>query len=255
MNALIIEDEILLAKELKYKISQIDPSLEILEIIGSLRSARKWFSQNNAPDLLFMDIQLGDGISFELFEDFNPGCPVIFTTAFEEYAIRAFKANGIDYLLKPIDDGELSEAIQKARLMISRKAVPERDWQQFVTEMNKTALKTNFKEKILVNFRNAWIPINTADIACFFRDNLNYLITFSGEKYNLETESLDELESVLDPLLFFRANRQFIVNINAIQKVVPHENHKLSLHLTNLPKIEVDISREKAPAFRKWLDR
>jgi len=243
MTAVIIEDESLLARELKYKVEKIDGGIEILEILPSLKTARKWLMHHAEPDLFFMDIQLGDGVSFELFKEFNLHAPVIFTTAYDEYAIRAFKVNGIDYLQKPIDDVELALAIGKYK----RQHTP--------APPTKNETPGIYKEKFIVNFRNSWIPVNTSRVACFLRDNLNYLVTLDAEKYSIDFGSLDEIEAHLDPKLFFRANRQFIININAIQRVTPHENQKLTVSLKALPKMDIDISKEKAPAFRKWLDR
>jgi DNA-binding LytR/AlgR family response regulator len=243
MTAVIIEDESLLARELKYKIEKIDVDIEITDILPSLRTARKWLMQHAEPDLFFMDIQLGDGVSFELFREFNLVAPVIFTTAYDEYAIQAFRANGIDYLQKPIDDEELAKAIAKCRRLSP------------IHSTKAGTTNNNYKEKFIVNFRNSWIPVNTSRVACFMRDNLNYLVTQDGEKYILDYNSLEEIEAHLDPRIFFRANRQWIININAIQRVTPNENQKLTVSLSPLPKTEIDISKEKAPAFRKWLDR
>ncbi|MBZ5857205.1 LytR/AlgR family response regulator transcription factor [Flavihumibacter profundi] len=244
MTAVIIEDEPLLARELKYKIEQVDKDITILESLPSLKTARKWLMQHAEPDLFFMDIQLGDGVSFDLFREFNLNSPVIFTTAYDEYAIKAFRLNGIDYLLKPVNEEELSNAIRKFRkLSATAKAEKSRIQPQA------------FKEKFIVSFRNSWIPVNTSAIACFLRDNLNYLVNQAGEKYMVDYDSLDEIESLLDPKLFFRANRQYLININAIQRIALNDNQKLTVYLTALPKTEIDISREKAPAFRKWLDR
>ncbi|ULQ52948.1 LytR/AlgR family response regulator transcription factor [Flavihumibacter fluvii] len=244
MTAVIIEDESLLGRELKYKIGKIDAGIEILDILPSLKTARKWLMQHAEPDLFFMDIQLGDGVSFELFREFNLNAPVIFTTAYDEFAIQAFKANGIDYLQKPIDDEELAQAISKFRRQY---ASPNSSKNEAGTGI--------YKEKFIVSFRNSWIPVNTSQVACFLRDSLNYLITREAEKYPIDYGSLDEIEALLDPRLFFRANRQYIININAIQRVTPHENQKLTVTLSAMPKTDIDISKEKSPAFRKWLDR
>lgn len=243
MTAVIIEDEPLLARELKYKIEQADQDIQVIECLTSLKTARKWLMQHGEPDLFFMDIQLGDGASFELFREFNLNAPVIFTTAYDEYAIKAFKLNGIEYLLKPVDLEELKRAIGKFK-----KFYP-------VAKQRPANASTAYKEKFIVNYRNSWIPVNTSMISCFLRDNLNYLVNASGEKYVLDYDSLDEIETLLDPQTFYRANRQFIININAIERVSPQENQKLTVYLHALPKTEIDISREKAPHFRKWLDR
>lgn len=254
IKAVIIEDEQLIAKELANKIADVADDITIVEILPSLKTAKKWFMQNAEPDLLFMDIQLSDGVSFELFDHFTLKCPVIFTTAYDEYAIRAFKVNGIDYLLKPIDATDLKNAIEKYRNLLNGKTNFPVDMQQLMATLAAPQASL-YKEKFIVNIRNNWIPVDTRDIACFMRDNLNYLYTFAGDKYILDYTTLEDIEELLDPKLFYRANRQSIIHINAIQSVKPHENQKLSVFLKAPLKMEVDISREKAPAFKKWFDR
>jgi DNA-binding LytR/AlgR family response regulator len=256
IKAVIIEDESLIARELQSKIAAVAADVKIVQVLPSLKTAKKWFLENAEPDLLFMDIQLSDGVSFELFEHFNLRCPAIFTTAYDEYAIRAFKVNGIDYLLKPIDGEQLATAIDKYRRQAASPAKPPADVQELLRALQQPGNSSPaFKEKFIVSARNNWIPVNTRDVACFLRDNLNYLHTFSGEKYLLDFATLEEVEELLDPRLFYRANRQCIVNIEAIQSVKPHENQKLTLTLKAPAKTEVDISREKAPSFKKWFDR
>jgi DNA-binding LytR/AlgR family response regulator len=255
MKALIIEDEALIAKELHNKIMGVAEDVQVVEILPSLKTAKKWFLQNAEPDLIFMDIQLSDGVSFELFDIYKVNAPVIFTTAYDEYALRAFKVNGVDYLLKPVDDDELKKAIDKSRKIIeSRNPVPI-DIQQLVRNLKEGNTPSLYKEKFIVNVRNTWIPVNTSNIACFMRENLNYLFTFSGEKYILDFSTLEEVEELLDPKKFYRANRQYIIHIDSIQSVKPHENAKLTAILKPPLKFVVDISREKAPVFRKWFDR
>ncbi|MFN8252320.1 MAG: LytTR family DNA-binding domain-containing protein [Ferruginibacter sp.] len=256
MNAVIIEDETLIAKELQFKIEAVAPDIKVTQVLPSVKTSFKWFMENAEPDLLFADIQLSDGVSFEIFERYQISCPVIFTTAYDEYAIKAFKVNGIDYLLKPVDTEELAKAIEKAREIVKSKTSYPRDIHQLLAMMsNPQAAANKYKEKFVVKQRNNWIPVFTKDIACFYRENLNYLVTFSGEKYIIDFVTLEEVEELLDPHIFYRANRQSIVHIDAILSIRPHENQKLTLTLKGPLKIEQDISREKAPAFKKWFER
>jgi DNA-binding LytR/AlgR family response regulator len=245
MNAVIIEDESLIAKELIYN------------VLPSVKTSYKWFMENAEPDLIFADIQLSDGTSFEIFERYQFNCPVIFTTAYDEYAIRAFKVNGIDYLLKPIDEDELKKAIGKATTIVQSKAAFPKDVHELLRMMaNPQSINIpTYKEKFVVKQRNNWLPILTKDIACFYRENLNYLLTFSGEKYILDFITLDEIEELLDPKLYYRANRQSIIHIDSIHSIKPQENQKLVITLKSPLKMEQDISREKAPGFKKWFDR
>ncbi len=256
MKALIIEDETLIARELKNKIATVAPDVQVLEILPSLKTANKWFMENAEPDLLFADIQLSDGVSFEIFERYELKCPVIFTTAYDDYAIRAFKVNGVDYLLKPVDTDDLKKAIDKCRTMIEQKTKLPSTIQDLMQALQHPQSPAKlYKEKFVVQVRRNWLPIPTNDIACFLRENLNYLITFSGEKYIIDYVTLEEVEELLDPKLFYRANRQSIVHINAIQSIRPQENQKLTLTLKTPLKMEQDISREKAPGFKKWFER
>jgi DNA-binding LytR/AlgR family response regulator len=256
MNAIIIEDESLIARVLKTKIESVAPDVHILEILPSLKTANRWLMEHAEPDLIFADIQLSDGVSFELFEKYQLSCPVIFTTAYDEFAIRAFKVNGVDYLLKPVDKDELKRAIDKCRDAISNKAKYPGTMHDLLQMLQSPVQSSKlYKEKFLVTQRNTWIPIMTSDIACIIRENLNYLYTFQGERYILDYVTLDEVEELLDPDVFYRANRQCIVHIRSIQRIKPHENQKLTLTLIAPLKIEQDVSREKAPAFKKWFDR
>jgi DNA-binding LytR/AlgR family response regulator len=257
MNAIIIEDESLLARQLAAKIKNLDADIKILELIPSLKVARRWLSENAEPDLIFMDIQLSDGVSFELFEDFQLKCPVVFITAFDEYAIRAFKVNGVDYLLKPVDDNELMRAIEKCRRQLHPEQViaATPSWSDLLQTLSAQTARTVYKEKFIVHQRNQWVPVNSKDIACFYRDNLNYIFTFDGTKYILDNTSLDETEELLDPKIYYWANRQCIIHIVAIQSVRLHDNLMLSLNLKAPLKLDIDISRDKAPSFKKWFDR
>jgi DNA-binding LytR/AlgR family response regulator len=255
MNAVIIEDENLIAKQLQHKIAEVAPDVKIIEVLPSVKTSKKWFLENAEPDLLFADIQLGDGTSFEIFERFELKCPVIFTTAYDEYAIRAFKVNGADYLLKPIDSADLKKAIDKCRTISESKSQYPKDIQELLQMVaNPQGATHHYKEKFIVKVRNQWQPVHTKDIACFYRDNLNYLFTFNGEKFMLDFTTLDEIEELLDPKVYYRANRQAIIHIDSIQSVKPVENQKLVITLKPPLKIVLDMSREKAPGFKKWFE-
>ena len=246
----------MIAKELQYKIKEITDDIEIVQVLPSVKSASKWFVENSEPDLIFADIQLSDGTSFEIFQQFELKCPVIFTTAYDEYAIQAFKVNGMDYLLKPVDSMELQRAIQKCRVILESKTNYPVDLNQLIKVLQqKETTKSKYKESLIVNHRKQWVPIQVKDIAHLSKESVLYIYTFSGEKYALDFETLEELEEMLDPETFYRANRQSIIHMQAIASVKPRENQKLTVTLKGPLKTEVDISREKAPAFKKWLDR
>jgi DNA-binding LytR/AlgR family response regulator len=257
MKALIIEDEEIIANLLQQKIEKADATIDVIAKLPSLKTARRWFSSNAQPDMIFMDIQLSDGVSFDLFEQFTLTCPIIFTTAYDEYAVRAIKLNGADYLLKPVDEEELKKAIIKCKKIVENQNRPPVDLMSLVRSiMNPNEQQNTFKEKFVVNSRNQWVIVNTKDIAVLTKDALNYIYLFNGERYILDYDTLDEVEELLDPRQFYRANRQYIINIDAIAAVKPSMNSKLLVKMKGPnDKVEIDMSREKAPLFRKWLNR
>lgn len=258
MNALIIEDEKLVALELTANIAQVSPDIRVITTIGSVKTALRWFSENAEPDLIFADIQLSDGISFRIFEQFRLTCPIIFTTAYNEYAIQAFKANGIDYLLKPVDLDELSQAIAKAKMLVKAKSSVALDVSKLLEALNMSANpgRHTYKEHFLGNSRNSWVPVKVVDVAYFIRDQLNFLVTNAGERFILDYDTLDQIEELLDPHVFYRANRQFIIHIGAVQQVKGLSNLKLNVKLKSPNhQLDIEVSRDKAPVFKKWLEK
>ncbi len=256
MKALIIEDEHLIAEEMKSIIEAIAPDVEVLGVMPSIRAARKWFGTHPQPDLLFMDIKLSDGLSFELFDLVNITCPVVFCTAYEEYAIRAFKVNGVDYLLKPVMEDDLKKAIQKVRSLQQGAPVMPADIQQLMSYFSQTGpVRPQYKERFMVNNNNKWIPVEAREIAVIYRDTLNYFYRFDGSRLIYDYSPMEEIEDLLDPGMFFRANRQTIINISAVQALKPYGNQKLMVQLKPPLKLEIDVSREKAPLLKKWMDR
>jgi DNA-binding LytR/AlgR family response regulator len=257
MKAIIIEDEKLVANELCMEIAEIDANMKVLEVLPSVKKALLWFAENPEPDVVFADIQLADGVSFEIFEKCQLSCPIIFITSYNEFAIRAFKVNGIDYLLKPVESAELKKAIEKAKKINKNTAKPALDLNLLV-EMLKSGetAKPVFKEHFLCNYRNSWVPVKVEDIAYLVFDNMIYLFTKTNEKFSLDSDSMDEVELMLDSEKFFRANRQFIVNRTSVQRVWGIENSKMMVKLKEPNQaIEIDLSRQKAPIFKKWLEK
>lgn len=249
MNILIIEDESLVAKDLKNLIAKAEPEAKILDTITSVEAARGWFDGNSLPDLILSDIQLSDGISFEIFETLHIHCPIIFTTAYDEYAIRAFKLNSIDYLLKPVDEVELRAALAKYKSLTTETILGEQLKSLMSTWGNQSR---KYKERFLTVHRNTLIPVMQHEIAFFHKEELIYLHTLTNEKYITEHHTLDEIESLLSPEVFFRVNRQYIIHIQSVAKI--KTTHKgLTVQLKPPINIEIDISREKAVAFKKWI--
>jgi two-component system LytT family response regulator len=249
MKFLIIEDEPLVAKDLLNLIGKLEPSVQILPVLSSVESARKWFSENAAPDLILSDIQLSDGISFDIFESLHLPCPIIFTTAYDEYAIRAFKLNSIDYLLKPIDGKELAAALAKYKSLSTENILGEQ-LKSLMSGWGNHAKK--YKERFLALHRNTLVPVTQQSIAFFHKEELIYLHTLDNERFITEHHTLDEIETLLDPEIFFRVNRQYILHIQAVGRIKP--THKgLTVQLKPPFNTEIDISREKAVAFKKWV--
>jgi two-component system, LytTR family, response regulator len=249
MKILIIEDEPLVAKDIQNLLRKIEPESQICGVLTSVEESKKWFAHNEQPDLVLSDIQLSDGISFEIFESSTLSCPIIFTTAYDDYAIRAFKLNSIDYLLKPIDREELAGALRKYKTITGRSVLDEQ-----VKSLIQTWGKgnKNFKERFLVLHGNSLVPVLQSDIAYFHKEQIIFLHTVQNEKFICEYHALDDIEVLLDPTLFFRVNRQYIIHIQAVSKV--KTTHKgLTLVLKNSTNHDIDISREKATAFKKWL--
>lgn len=248
MKLLIIEDEALVAKDLLKVVGRVAPDADVLGVISSVNEAHKWFDAHPAPDLVLSDIQLSDGISFEIFESRKLRCPVIFTTAYDEYAIRAFKLNSIDYLLKPIDEKELSSAIDKYRSLTGISIAEQ--LKALMTGWGKEQKK--YKERFLSIQRNSMVPVTHNEIAFFHKEELIYIHTMSNEKMIGEHQTLDEVESLIDPSVFFRVNRQYIIHLQSVARV--KTTHKgLTVQLKAPFNFELDISREKATAFKEWL--
>ncbi|GAB2578753.1 LytR/AlgR family response regulator transcription factor [Spirosoma areae] len=254
MKALIIEDEYPAAERLEKLIRKVDPSLEIVGVLESVEAAKRWFATGQPVDLIFSDIQLSDGLSFQIFESFPAHSPIIFTTSYDEYAIKAFRVKSIDYLLKPIKLPELTDAIRKYesfRQDFSPQAYAKKVESLLDSlEMSRRTHKTRF----LVRNGEQLIPVAQEQVAYFYTANeLACLVGRDGRQF-LVDYSLEELETLVDPQHFFRLNRQFIAQVTAIQKIHTYFNGKLKVELRPDTAQEVLVSREKAPAFKAWLD-
>ncbi len=251
MKVIIIEDEQPAALQLKKLLTQTDPSVSVIEIIDSVESSVKWLQTFPAPDAIFMDIQIADGLSFDIFNHVNIQSPVVFTTAFDQYAIKAFKVNAVDYLLKPIDEDELGEVLDK----IKKKKAETMPFDNglFLKNLLQDFPKKDYKQRFLIKNGQNLTSIDVSDIAYFFsEDGINQFYVFSNKKHIVE-HTLDELESFLNPKDFFRINRKLIVNIKAIQKISPHFNSRLKLSLTPLFSAEILVARERVSDFKAWL--
>jgi DNA-binding LytR/AlgR family response regulator len=249
MNCLIVEDEKVAAERLTGLIKKYDPSIVIIEIVQSVKNAVQWLNTHQAPDLIFMDIQLSDGLSFEIFEQTIVKTPVIFTTAYDEYALKAFKVNSIDYLLKPIGLNELKNAIDKFKENNSPKEIPAQVFDSIMHSLTK-----KFKNKFVMNVGEHIKVFTTEDIQCFYSmEKYTFLQNNSGRDYAINY-TLDQLEDILDPAQFFRINRKFIVSLSAISDIISYSNSRLKVKLNSNESNDLIVSREKVQDFKKWLE-
>lgn len=256
MNVIIIEDESLIAKNLQRLLAEIDPEMKVLAVLDSVASSVSWLNTHTHPDLLFADIQLSDGVSFDIFNQVKVDKPVIFTTAYNDYAIRAFKVNSVDYLLKPIDKDYLQSAIQKFKKHYQTGVAGG------VTEQLKELMQTlanpaerKYKERFLAHFKSGIVPLPENKISYFIKETIIYLVTTDNEKLVTDYNTIDEIEEVVNPKRFFRANRQSIIQVNEVETYKKHDTGKIEVHLKCDKTLHIDISREKANEFVHWLDQ
>jgi DNA-binding LytR/AlgR family response regulator len=247
MNVLIIEDEIPAARQLTKLLLAQRPHWKVTDTLDSVESAVRWLHTFPKPDLIFMDIQIADGLSFDIFRQVQIQSPVVFTTAFDQYAVQAFKVNAIDYLLKPVDPDDLSIALQ--RIENQRNKAQEID----IASMARLFQKEKFKDRFLVKTGQQLSFLATSDIA-YFRssEGLTQAHTFVGKKHFIE-HTLEELERLLDGNEFFRVSRSLTIHLKAIQKIHPHLNGRLKLELQPAAPDEVFVSRERVNEFKVWL--
>lgn len=251
MNILIIEDEIRAARELQRILSQIDSSINILSVIDSVEDAVVYLNDNKTVDLIFSDIQLVDGNSFEIYDQVQINCPIIFCTAFDEYMLEAFDTNAVSYVLKPISTEKIEAALEKYYALKSAfQPVQAAERIHKVTHQ----LKLNYKTTLLVDQREKIIPLAVMDIAyCYLENTMVKIGTHNNQKYFL-TSSLDVLEKQLNPQHFFRANRQFLINKTAIANIERYFSRKLSIQLTTDTPEVIIVSKAKASEFLKWIE-
>ncbi|UII20060.1 LytR/AlgR family response regulator transcription factor [Fulvivirga ligni] len=253
MRVLIIEDERPAAARLEKLLLEYSASAIVLDKIDSVKNAINWFhSAVDKPELIFMDIQLADGISFEIFEHVEVPAPVIFTTAFDEYALKAFKVNSIDYLLKPIDEEELADAIDKWKNLVDSKVDEHKALDQISSAMNM--LTNKHKSRFIVKVGEHIKSIATGDILYFFsRDKASYCHTREGKNYILD-HPLEKLEGMLDPQMFFRINRKYIISHESFTDIISYSNSRLRIVLQGIDDEDVIVSRDRVNDFKVWLD-
>jgi two-component system response regulator LytT len=253
MRVIIIEDEAKTAKELKSMLQNLDDEISVEAILPSVSSAITWLRENPVPELIFSDIQLGDGLSFEVFREVKTDSPVIFCTAFDEYAIRAFESNSIDYLLKPIEEDVLKRSLEKY-LRFKEHLVGNT---QYASNLNNVLVQMDvaYKQNILVHYREKIIPVRVTDIQFIYAsDGVVYLYDSHEKNYPVQY-TIEQLEAMLNPQQFFRANRQFIINRDAIQNIEHYFNRKLFVATKTVSPEKIIVSKIKAQPFLKWVEQ
>jgi DNA-binding LytR/AlgR family response regulator len=249
MTTIIIEDEKPAARLLQRKLEKFGVRAETM--LHSVEEALAWFSGNAQPDLIFLDIQLSDGLSFEIFETLDIQSAVIFTTAYDEYALKAFKLNSIDYLLKPIDEDDLEVALKKYRSRMPEKAPVSVDFDEIRRMLG--APTKEFRKRFTVKIGQHLKVINADEVECFYSENKGtYIHTFDNRNYLIEP-TLEVLESELDPEAYFRVSRKFIVPLKSAKEIVLYSNSRLKIILPSYKADEVIVSREKVSEFKNWL--
>ena len=250
MNIIIIEDEKPSARRLQRMLARLDLNTEIM--LHSVEESIAWFQNNKHPDLIFLDIQLSDGLSFEIFEAIDILSAVIFTTAYDEYALQAFKLNSIDYLLKPIDEDELVIAVSKYKLRTPKQQTVTLDFSD-IKKLLVNPLEREYKKRFSIKIGQHLKLINIDEIECFYSENKGtYLYTTEGRNYLLDT-TLEQLEHELEPQQFFRINRKFFVNIQAIKDMVSYTNSRIQIKLKSFKEQDVIVARERVKDFKAWL--
>lgn len=255
MKTLIIEDEKPAARRLLRMLEKLN--LEVIQTLHSVEDARKWFSVNPAPHLIFLDIQLNDGLSFEIFETHPIESPIIFTTAYDEYALQAFKLNSIDYLLKPIDEDELAQAVKKYEKLKNTYGIKNHDLMQNTFDEIKKLLvnpiERDYKKRFTVKVGQHLKMISIDDIECFFSENKGtFLHTKTGRNYLIDN-TLDSLEKELEPQQFFRVNRTYFINIKAIKDIIAYSNSRLKIELHTYKNQPIIVARERVKQFKNWI--
>ncbi|HUW08046.1 MAG TPA: LytTR family DNA-binding domain-containing protein [Williamwhitmania sp.] len=255
VKVVIVEDEVHSGAMLRTMIAELRPNWSVLAMLQSVKDTVAWLSANEHPEIIFMDIELADGSCFEIFNEMEVESGIVFTTAYHEHALRAFQLNSIHYLLKPIKKDELEQAIFKFEKILELIQPEESiaiDYRTLAQEITSSQL--SYRRRILVSKKGAFFSLPMAEVAYIYVDTkVTFVVAFDGKQYPISA-SLDKLEPELDPALFFRANRQAIINLNAVEKFEAYFNGKLALHLKNKLGEKIIVSRDKAMALKSWMN-
>ncbi|MEP3210438.1 MAG: LytTR family DNA-binding domain-containing protein [Maribacter sp.] len=251
MNVIIIEDEKPAARRLSRLLEELDVQVSVM--LHSVEESINWFGTNEHPDLIFLDIQLSDGLSFEIFDVVEVKSAIVFTTAYDEYALQAFKLNSIDYLLKPIDDEELESAVKKYKALNAEPQKLALDFND-IKKLLVNPVEREYKKRFTVKVGQHLKIINADEVECFYSENKGtYAATSDGRNYLLDT-TLEHLETELEPKIFFRVSRKFYININHIKDIISYTNSRLQIKVNHFSEQEIIVSRERVRDFKLWLE-
>lgn len=251
MQVLIVEDEQRNANKLVRLLNELNPKIVVLQVLESIEESVTWLKENPYPDVVFMDIRLEDGLCFEIFQQVEVNCPVIFTTSYDEYALKAFKVNSIDYIMKPVRIEDLQRALKKLEMLQNNTDLsdPIKDILGHLANQKQV-----FRSRFLLPYKDGFVTVKSTEIDYIFSEQkITHVVKSDGTSFNI-TQTMEDLEEELDPKIFFRANRQHIIHIDSIGSIQNYFNGKLKIVLSNDPTREVIISREKAPLFKNWLN-
>lgn len=260
MKILIVEDEELAVKKLQKTLAGVEPDAEVVGVTDSILSTVNWLEDNPPPDLILMDIELSDGQSFEIFNQTTIKSPVIFTTSYDEYALKAFKVNSIDYLLKPIQKEDLEAAMQKLKQMkamykAEESNKPDISIDSLVKELQQKLQPKEYRKRFLVKHAQKLVSIEVDEIAYFFSDGrLNFFKTYDNRKFVVDY-TMDELEDMLDPVKYFRISRSFYISVDSVDQIHEYFGNRLMLALKPAVDKESIVSREKVTDFKKWMGK
>ncbi|MDX1364141.1 MAG: LytTR family DNA-binding domain-containing protein [Arenibacter latericius] len=253
MKVVIVEDEVAASENLAFMLKNIDNSIEILSVLDSVKASIAYFSKNHEAELIFMDIHLADGLSFEIFDSVKIEIPIVFTTAYDQYALQAFKVNSIDYLLKPIDEDELAESLEQYNGQFKDKGLYTDQVEGLLNLINTK--KTTYKSMYLVHHRDQLVPVKTENIAyLYIETGIVKAVTIENQTFIME-QNLEDMENDLDPSIFFRINRQYIVKKDAIESIKQYFNGKLIVSVNPPSSERIVVSRAKAPEFKNWMNQ
>ena len=257
MKIAIIEDEPKIAESLKLILMEIDSSISVMKILSSVKSSIEWLRVNQSScDLLFMDINLTDGLSFEIFNQIESNTPIVFVTAYDQYALDAFKVNGVDYILKPFDKTKINQSLKKFKSLTQTGSNPiSAESLQHLLEVVASKTITNKRKSYLVYHQDKLIPLAVDDISWFYKSNqVTYACTISNKKYVID-DALDKIQNEVSSVNFYRANRQFIVSKNAIENIAIYFNGRLIVNILPKPDEKIIVSKAKATDFKNWLSK